>query len=91
MFIVLISDHAMGFTADRVQFEFWSDGTYRIFIRYINLEKLEYQEAWVFYTSKQEAQKVFNMLIKGVDFYFGPTSALVFKPPEDQLKPLVPW
>lgn len=89
--MLFFSPPSWGFTADKTWFEFRKDGSHRIKIRYINLQLLKYQEASVDFISKPEAELFFNQIIKGIDFYFGPTGNLVFPPQNQQGIPPLPW
>lgn len=79
---------AHGFNADRVIIDKLPNGYYRIIIKYTNIEIGEYREAHADFKKYEEAQKLFNMLIKGADFFLGDiTKSVHFHNPPEKNNP----
>ena len=59
----------LGYTANKVWFEFRPDGRYRVYVNYTVPELKEFREAWVDFAKKKEAERFYFDLVRGADFY----------------------
>ena len=81
-------ESALGYTANKVWFEFKPRGGFRVYVNYTVPEIKEFREAYVEFTDRREAEKFYWDIVRGADFYPGnPQSRRFVNSP---LKP-VPW
>ncbi len=69
IFLMLgFSAESLALTANKVWMEFRSNGRYRVFVNYTVPEQRQFREAYVDFSTKQEAERFFFDLVRGADF-----------------------
>lgn len=63
------SQSAWAYTANKVWFEFRSNGRYRVVVNYTVPALKEFRESYVEFTSKKEADQFYWAMVRGADFY----------------------
>jgi hypothetical protein len=79
--------YSQGFSANWLNIMRLNNGKYRVIVKYTHLRVGEYREAYIDFTSKKEAIDVFQKLVLGADFYWGPGKSIHFHKQEDVAKP----
>jgi hypothetical protein len=78
---------AWSLSANKVWFQFLDTGRYRVSISYTVPALKEFREAHVEYDSKEEAEKVYWLLVKGADFYIDHSNKVKFEPVKTAPRP----
>lgn len=60
---------ALGYSANKVWFEFRPTGIFRVYVNYTVPELKEFREAYVEFQNKKEAEQFYWDLVRGADFY----------------------
>jgi hypothetical protein len=78
---------AQGYTANKIWFEFMTDGRYRVVFNYTVPELKEFREGYVIFNSKTKAQQFYWSLVRGADFYPDDPRTIRFVQPKRQPRP----
>lgn len=76
--VIVWSETATAYTANKVWFLFKPYGGYRVYINYTVPELKEFREAYVEFKVKKEAEKYYWDLLRGADFFLPATESIRF-------------
>jgi hypothetical protein len=60
---------ALAYSANKIWYEFLPTGIHRVYVNYTVPELKERREAYVEFTTKKEAERLYWDLVQGADFY----------------------
>ena len=78
---------SLGYTANKVWFEFRPDGRFRVHVNYTIPELKEFRDCWVDFAKRKAAERFYWDLVRGADFFPPSPEQRTFKVPKQGPEP----